>query len=120
MTVDTSARQITVRDGTRVVLTAPAAVGAPNTFTPAGRTYLWELVRPDNPKGAYGPFIFGLAEFSDSYTTFNGGEAQIAIHGNDEPWSIGRPVSNGCVRVHNAVITRLAAMLPLGTPVTIT
>lgn len=110
---------LTVLDGNKVVMTVPAAVGAPKTPTPPDHTYLWELIRPDNPNGAYGPYIFGLAEFSDAYSVFNGGDAQIGIHGQDEPWSVGHPVSHGCVRLDNGVITQLAGMLPLGTPVTI-
>ena len=118
--VSTQARTVTVLDAAKPVMTIPAAVGAPASPTPTDHTYLWELIRPDNPSGAYGPYIFGLAEFSDTYVTFNGGEAQIGLHGSDESWSIGRPVSHGCIRLHNAMITRLATMLPLGTPVTIT
>jgi lipoprotein-anchoring transpeptidase ErfK/SrfK len=95
------------------------AVGQQSTPTPADSTYLWELVRPDDPQGAYGPYIFGLAEYSDAYSVFNGGDAQIGIHGQDEPWSIGQAASNGCIRLPNDVITELAGMLPLGTPVTI-
>lgn len=118
--VDRAADTVTVFDGADQVLQVPAAVGKPSTPTPPGNTYLWELIRPDNPNGAYGPYIFGLAMFSDAYSTFNGGDAQIGIHGQDEPWSVGHPVSHGCVRVDNPVITQLAGMLPLGTPVTIT
>jgi lipoprotein-anchoring transpeptidase ErfK/SrfK len=117
--VNLESRTVTVTNGGRMVLTTPAAVGQPSTPTPVGHTYLWELIRPDNPYGAYGPYIFGLAWFSNAYAVFNGGDAQIGIHGNDEPWSIGQPVSHGCVRLPNNVITQLAATLPLGTPVTI-
>ena len=119
VTVDLAARTLTVTDAGRPVLTTAVAVGAPATPTPPDSTYLWELIRPDDPNGAYGPYIFGLAEFSDAYSTFNGGDAQIGIHGQDEPWSIGQAASHGCVRVPNDVITRLAGMLPLGTPVDI-
>lgn len=117
--VDLAARTLTVTDAGRPVLTTPVAVGAPATPTPPDSTYLWELIRPDDPSGAYGPYIFGLAEYSDAYSTFNGGDAQIGIHGQDEPWSIGQAASHGCVRLPNDVIARLAAMLPLGTPVSI-
>ncbi len=119
VTVDLATRRVTVTDGTRVVLSTPAAVGTPSTPTPSGHTYLWELVRPGDPSGPYGPYIFGLAMFSDAYATFNGGDAQIGMHGQDEPGSIGRAASHGCIRLPNPVISRLAAMLPLGTPVTI-
>lgn len=110
---------LTVMNGNDVVMTVPAAVGAPKTPTPPDHTYLWELIRPDNPNGAYGPYIFGLAEFSDAYSVFNGGDAQIGIHGQDEPSSVGHPVSHGCIRLDNGVIAQLAGTLPLGTPVTI-
>lgn len=117
--VSLAARTITVTEGTTTLLTAPVAIGASRTPTPAGQTYVWELIRPDNPAGAYGPYILGLGMFSDAISVFNGGDAQIAIHGNDDASSIGQPVSHGCVRVANDLVTRLAGMLPLGTPVTI-
>lgn len=117
--VNVEADTVTVTNAGHRVLTTPAAVGKPSTPTPAGHTYLWELIRPDNPNGAYGPYIFGLGWFSDAYAVFNGGDAQIGIHGQDEPWSVGHPVSHGCVRLANPVISQLATMLPLGTPVTI-
>lgn len=117
--VNREADTLTVFNGLTQVLQVPAAVGKASTPTPAGNTYLWELIRPNNPNGAYGPYIFGLAMFSDSYAVFNGGDAQIGIHGQDEPWSIGHSVSHGCVRLDNSVITELVGMLPLGAPVTI-
>jgi lipoprotein-anchoring transpeptidase ErfK/SrfK len=43
----------------------------------------------------------------------------IAIHGTDDPGSIGQPVSNGCVRVPNATLRRLLRATPAGTPVVI-
>lgn len=119
VTVNLEAYTVSVYKAGQLVLTTPAAVGKPSTPTPAGHTYLWELIRPDNPEGAYGPYIFGLAWFSDAYSVFNGGDAQIGIHGQDEPWSIGHAVSHGCIRLPNDMITKLAGMLPLGTPVTI-
>ena len=117
--VSLSARTLTVTEAGRPVLTTSVAVGKASTPTPPDHTYLWELIRPDDPNGAYGPYIFGLAEYSDAYAVFNGGDAQIGIHGQDEPGSIGQAASNGCVRLPNDVITELAGMLPLGTPVTI-
>lgn len=119
VTVSLASRTLTVTDADRPVLTTPVAVGKTSTPTPPATTYLWELIRPDDPSGPYGPYIFGLAEYSDAYSVFNGGDAQIGIHGQDEPWSIGQAASNGCVRLPNDVITRLAHLLPLGTPVEI-
>ena len=117
--VSLASNTLTVMDGNRVAMIVPAATGAPRTPTPPDHTYLWELIRPDNQRGAYGPYIFGLAEFSDAYSVFNGGDAQIGIHGQDEAWSVGHPVSHGCIRLDNGVIAQLAGLLPLGTPVAI-
>lgn len=117
--VSLAARTLTLRKGSQVVLASPVAVGTPRTPTPPDHTYVWELIQPPNPAGDYGPYIFGLAEFSDSYSVFNGGDVQIGIHGTDEPASIGQPASHGCVRLPNAVLRQLVGVLPLGTPVTI-
>jgi lipoprotein-anchoring transpeptidase ErfK/SrfK len=118
--VNLATRRITVGDGKRIVVASSVAVGSPSTPTPTARTYVWESLRPSAPTGAYGPFILGLALYSEALATFNGGPAQIAIHGNDSPPSIGNAVSNGCVRVANTLVTRLVHIIPLGTPVTIT
>ncbi|MGH2772375.1 MAG: L,D-transpeptidase [Actinomycetota bacterium] len=52
-------------------------------------------------------------------TRFQGGEAVIGIHGNNNPSSLGRDVSSGCIRMSNPGIERLARELPLGVPVEI-
>jgi len=41
----------------------------------------------------------------------------VAIHGTNEPWSIGRAVSNGCIRLPNATLERIYPWAPAGTPV---
>jgi lipoprotein-anchoring transpeptidase ErfK/SrfK len=42
-----------------------------------------------------------------------------ALHGTDQPQSIGRSVSHGCVRLRNEDIEMLYQMVPVGTPVLI-
>lgn len=61
--------------------------------------------------------MYGLSGFSNVLTEFNGGDGVIGIHGTNDPSSIGRDVSHGCIRMSNTGITTLAATLPLGTPV---
>jgi lipoprotein-anchoring transpeptidase ErfK/SrfK len=39
------------------------------------------------------------------------------IHGTDQPESIGRSVSHGCVRLRNEDIAKLYEMVEVGTPV---
>jgi lipoprotein-anchoring transpeptidase ErfK/SrfK len=94
-------------------------VAKDNTPTPGGLYYTTELIKTPNPGGAYGPYAFGLSGFSDTLTSFNGGPGQLRIHGTNEPSAIGTQVSHGCIRMSNDDITRLARMLPLGTPVQI-
>jgi hypothetical protein len=50
---------------------------------------------------------------------FGGGNGEIGIHGTNEPASLGKNVSHGCIRMSNTNITKLAGMLPLGVPVQI-
>jgi len=40
-----------------------------------------------------------------------------ALHGTNQPDSIGRAVSHGCIRLRNADIEKLYGMVPVGTPV---
>jgi len=116
--VDLAGRTLTVSDEGVTVLETPVAIGAPDAPTPAGRFFVTDVL--DTPDGdAYGPFALGLSGHSDVLTEFAGGDGQIGLHGTDDPSSIGQAVSHGCVRVDNEVITQLASMLPLGTPVTI-
>ncbi len=59
---------------------------------------------PGNPMGA-------------AALTLTGGE--YAIHGTNAPGSIGRPVSYGCIRMHNRDIIELFQRVKVGTPVVV-
>jgi lipoprotein-anchoring transpeptidase ErfK/SrfK len=48
------------------------------------------------------------------------GESAYRIHGTDAPWTIGQPVSKGCIRMYNADVLDLYARVPVGTRVTVT
>jgi lipoprotein-anchoring transpeptidase ErfK/SrfK len=111
-------RLVVAHDG-RVVMRARIGLGRAVSPTPTGRYFVTELLRPPDPHGFYGPYAFGLSAYSSVYTSFAGGDGQIGIHGTNAPASIGHDASHGCIRVANAVVTRLARRLPLGTPVTI-
>jgi lipoprotein-anchoring transpeptidase ErfK/SrfK len=103
----------------QVVMTERAGLGTLTTPTPGGVYYIKELIRPTDPKGAYGPFAYGLSGYSNVLNEFAGGDGEIGIHGTDDPGSLGRSVSHGCIRISNAAITKLASLLPLGVPVQI-
>lgn len=63
---------------------------------------------PGNPLGARALYLY-----RDGRYTFN------AIHGTTAPRSIGRSVSNGCVRMLNEHVTDLYERVPVGTNVTV-
>lgn len=66
------------------------------SFVPGGH--------PQNPMGSHALYL---------------GSTLYRIHGTDAPWTIGRPVSRGCIRMHNAHVAHLFAQVPVGTNVTV-
>jgi lipoprotein-anchoring transpeptidase ErfK/SrfK len=117
ITVSAKAHQLKLYREGKVVMTEPVGLGKGTTPTPGGVFYLKELLRPTNPKGDYGPYAYGLSGYSNVLHEFLGGNGQIGIHGTNEPSSVGKDVSHGCIRMNNKAITKLAKMLPLGVPV---
>src|SRR5690349_6584234 len=116
--VDLSRKRLTLyRDGRRVFATT-VAVGSPATPTPTGRYYVNQRLIPSDAGGPFGPAAIGVSAYSNVLTGWVQG-GPIAIHGTNEPWSIGHAVSNGCIRVQNPVLRRLFAATPAGTPVVI-
>lgn len=92
-------------------------IGTPHTPTPPGHYWIRERIKPPNPNGTYGPYAFGTSAYSRLSDWPNGGI--VGIHGTDQPYLIpGRP-SHGCIRIPNNAITRLARLMPIGTPVRI-
>ncbi|MDQ4068277.1 MAG: L,D-transpeptidase, partial [Actinomycetota bacterium] len=114
---------ITVWKGDEVILQEPVGVGASGrTPTTQGLFYTTELY-PVLPReqAAYGPYAYSLSGYSEVLQTFgNGGTGVLGIHGTSDTSSLGRDVSNGCIRMSNSGITRLANTLPAwGVPVEI-
>ncbi|MEM6579394.1 MAG: L,D-transpeptidase [Pseudomonadota bacterium] len=62
----------------------------------------------DNPLGARALYLFQ-----------NGRDTYFRIHGTTAPRSIGRSVSNGCIRMINEHVTDLYERVPVGTVVTV-
>jgi lipoprotein-anchoring transpeptidase ErfK/SrfK len=116
--VHVSARRLTLfRDG-KPELTTTVAVGSPATPTPTGRYYVNQRLVPTDTAGPFGPGAIGISAFSNVLTGWTQG-GPIAIHGTNAPWSIGRAVSNGCIRVPNDVLRRIFRETLAGTPVII-
>jgi lipoprotein-anchoring transpeptidase ErfK/SrfK len=116
--VDTGDNRLMVWKGARRIMSKQVAAGTDSAPTPTGQFYV-SLLAEFSEGSAYGPFAFGISAYSEVYQTFGGGDGQVAIHGTDDPSSIGLDVSHGCIRLPNRAILELKRRLPLGTPVRI-
>ncbi|HWO69305.1 MAG TPA: L,D-transpeptidase [Actinomycetota bacterium] len=116
--VDLSRHLLAVERAGEVVLRARTATGAPSSPTPPGRYFVTDRVSFP-PGHLYGTFAFGLSGIQPRLPAGWSGGDQLAIHGTNEPWTIGRSVSAGCLRVSEPVLRRLRALLRLGTPVVV-
>lgn len=63
---------------------------------------------PGNPLGARALYLYRGKR-----------DTMFRIHGTTQPWSIGRSVSNGCIRMLNAHVKDLYERVPLGTRVVV-
>ena len=63
---------------------------------------------PNNPLGARALYLHR-----------NGRDTYYRIHGTTEPWSIGRSVSNGCIRMVNEHVVDLYERVPIGASVVV-
>ncbi|MFL5963952.1 MAG: L,D-transpeptidase [Gaiellaceae bacterium] len=116
--VEVAKRRLTLYRMARPVLTATVAVGSPSTPTPTGRFYVNQRLIPTDAGGPFGPGAIGISAFSDVLTGWTQG-GPVAIHGTNEPWSIGHAVSNGCIRLPNPILKKLFRVTLAGTPVII-
>lgn len=116
--VEVARRRLTLYRGGKSALTATVAVGAPSTPTPTGRFYVNQRLVPTDTGGPFGPGAIGISAFSNVLTGWAQG-GPVAIHGTNEPWSIGRAVSNGCIRLPNATLEKVFRVAYAGTPVII-
>jgi len=61
---------------------------------------------PSNPLGSRALYLYR-----------NGRDTYYRIHGTTEPWTIGKAVSNGCIRLINEHVEDLYERVPVGTTV---
>ncbi|MHA6529028.1 L,D-transpeptidase [Paenibacillus sp. BAC0078] len=103
--VDLSQRMLYLLDDNTVIRGFPVGIGKMLTVTPAGEYTI--INKQPNPGGPFGAFWMGLSK------------PHYGIHGTNDPSSIGKMVSHGCIRMHNEDVLSLAAIVPIGTRVTI-
>lgn len=103
--VDLSDRNLYLLDGNIVVRSFPVGIGKMLTKTPSGEFAI--INKQANPGGPYGVLWMGLSR------------PHYGIHGTNDPSSIGRQVSHGCIRMYNDDVMALSHLVPIRTRVTI-
>jgi lipoprotein-anchoring transpeptidase ErfK/SrfK len=116
---DLSRRRVMLMHGSRVVRSFPAAVGASASPTPIGRFSVTDPISTGDPSGPFGWYAFGLSGHQPNLPAGWSGGDQLAIHGTNDPASIGTPASAGCLRVSASALWVLKRALRPGTPVVI-
>nr|WP_096154831.1 MULTISPECIES: L,D-transpeptidase family protein [Bacillus] len=101
--VSINGRKLTLKKDGGVIQTFPIAVGRMLFNTPVGDYVI--VNRAPNPGGPFGAMWLSLSKLS------------YGIHGTNDPSSIGKAVSRGCVRMYNEDVLKLSSIVPNGTAV---
>ncbi len=116
--IDLSARRVTVRHEGEVVRQFKVGIGAPASPTPTGRFGVTDTLRLTGGS-PYGCCAIALTARQPKIPQGWTGGDRVAIHGTDDPSSIGKAVSHGCLRTAEADLRWLLARIPLGSHVEI-
>lgn len=118
--INTRSFRITLIKAGKTVFSARVGVGKKQWPTPRGEFYIRAKLSGYGGAGSvYGPLAFVTSATSPTLTDWPGGGI-VGVHGTNEPGLIPGRISHGCVRLRNADILRLAKLMPVGTPLTIT
>lgn len=116
--ISLSNHRLDLYEGGQKKTSYPIGVGTGDTPTPPGEYYITIKMKPTKENSPYGVLAMGVSGFSEKLTNWPDG-GQIGIHGTNDPSSIGKDVSHGCIRLQNADILDLSQYVAYGTPVSI-
>lgn len=116
--VDLSKRELRVLESERTVLRMRVGIGAPATPTPTGRFALTDAIVP-TAGSPYGCCALALSGHQPNVPQGWAGGDRLAVHGTDEPSSIGGAASHGCLRASDRDLRRLMRVIELGSLVVI-
>jgi hypothetical protein len=102
--VDTNNNKMYLLSDKKVVKTYKISSGKSKTPSPIGE---WTIVNKDTWGEGFG----------GSWMGFNVPWGKYGIHGTDEPWTIGKPQSMGCLRMYNKEVAELYKVIPIGAKV---
>lgn len=107
ITINVNHHTLTLYHNGNVFKVYPVAVGKPSSPTPKGTFKI--VNKAMNPGGPFGARWLGL----------NAPNGDYGIHGTNNPSSIGKDVSNGCIRMYNNNVIELYNLVQIGTTVKI-
>ncbi len=128
--IDTRTNMLGVFDGDKIIAAYPVTIGFAETESPIGE---WEIRRITKmPTFRYDKEMLQHGQRSSNFHLLPPGPRNpvgvmwialnkkgIGIHGTNEPDSIGRSASHGCVRLANWDVVRLATKIKSGDSVSI-
>ncbi|HHY74376.1 MAG TPA: L,D-transpeptidase family protein [Bacillus bacterium] len=103
--ISVAKRKLTLYKNGSLIKVYPIAVGRMVTATPIGDYII--VNKAPNPGGPFGTMWMSLSK------------EHYGIHGTNNPSSIGKAVSKGCIRMYNHDVEELSRIVPIGTPVQI-
>ncbi len=106
--INTNNHTLTLLKNGGIYKVYPVATGKASTPTPKGHFRIKN--KATNPGGPFGARWLGLTAPGGSY----------GIHGTNNPSSIGKNISNGCIRLFNKDVIELSSLVPINTEVVIT
>lgn len=122
--IDKSMNKLFFYEGGKLSKSFRVATGKKPSYTPEGlfpihekvknRPYYKEKIKGGDPRNPLGDRWLGLVVKRNGKTSYAYG-----IHGNNNEKSIGKYVSNGCIRLHNKEIRWLYDQIKTGTLVLI-
>ena len=110
-------KRLELLDGHRVERRMTIGVGKPGSPTPKGRFSITDKLPGSEYGSVYGCCILGLSGHQPNTPPVWKGGNRLAIHGTDNPGTIGRRSSLGCLHADAKDMKLLMRRVPLGTPV---
>ena len=117
--INLPSRMLELYSGDTLFKQYPVAIGKPSTPTPLGEfsildkevnpTWIPPVLGTPVASGPDNPLGYRWMRFFELY----------GIHGTNAPWSIGKVVSNGCIRMIEENVEELFPLVKYGTPVKI-
>jgi lipoprotein-anchoring transpeptidase ErfK/SrfK len=117
LVLDLSRRRLLLKRGDTVVRRMVVGVGRPSSPTPQGRFAVTDKLSGYRYSAAYGCCIVALSAHQPNLPAGWTGGNRIAIHGTNDPSSIGVASSAGCPHAGYADMQALMRRVPLGAPV---